>query len=62
MRHIETKRWIGMVTSILFIVETLRALYMGDNYFETFSPEVGRLRNLQIVSQSARKLVMKYYI
>lgn len=25
---------------------------MGDNYFETLSPEVGRLRNLQIVRYS----------
>lgn len=31
------------------ISETLRALYLGDNYFENVSPELGKLRNLQIV-------------
>ena len=32
------------------ISDSLRALYLGDNDFETFPPEVGRLKNLQIVS------------
>lgn len=31
-------------------VETLRALYLGDNDFEFLPPEVGHLKNLQIVS------------
>jgi Leucine-rich repeat (LRR) protein len=31
-----------------WMMETLRALYMGDNYFQTISPEIGRLKNLQI--------------
>lgn len=33
------------------ISETLRALYLGDNDFEVISPEVGQLKNLQIVSK-----------
>ncbi|CAL8143193.1 unnamed protein product [Orchesella dallaii] len=32
-----------------WMMETLRALYMGDNYFENISPEIGKLRNLQIL-------------
>lgn len=32
-----------------WMIETLRALYMGDNYFENLSPEIGRLKNLQIL-------------
>jgi len=32
-----------------WMMETLRALYMGDNYFENISPEVGRLKSLQIL-------------
>lgn len=31
------------------ISETLRALYLGDNYFENVSPELSKLRNLQIL-------------
>ena len=30
--------------------DTLRVLYMGDNDFEYIPPEIGRLKNLQIVS------------
>lgn len=30
--------------------ETLRALYLGDNDFEILTPEIGNLKNLQIVS------------
>lgn len=33
-----------------FMMETLRALYLGDNDFETVPAEVGNLKNLQIVS------------
>jgi len=32
-----------------FMIETLRALYLGDNDFEYLSPEVGQLKNLQIL-------------
>lgn len=35
----------------VFVSETLRALYLGDNDFETISPEIGNLKNLQIVSK-----------
>ena len=31
------------------VSDQLRALYLGDNDFETFPPEVGRLKSLQIV-------------
>lgn len=41
-----------------FCLETLRALYLGDNDFETLPPEIGQLKNLQIVS----KLLGKKYI
>ena len=30
----------------------LRALYLGDNEFENFPPEVQHLKNLQVVSTS----------
>lgn len=30
--------------------DTLRALYLGDNDFEFLPPEIGKLKNLQIVS------------
>jgi len=32
-----------------WMMETLRALYMGDNFFKSISPEMGRLKNLQIL-------------
>jgi len=32
-----------------FMMDTLRALYLGDNDFEHFSPEVKNLQNLQIL-------------
>ncbi|KAG8334556.1 Ras suppressor protein 1 [Homalodisca vitripennis] len=32
-----------------FMLETLRALYLGDNDFEVLPPEIGLLKNLQIV-------------
>lgn len=35
---------------IYFYLETLRALYLGDNDFEYLSPEIRNLKNLQIVS------------
>lgn len=34
-----------------FMMETLRALYMGDNDFEFIPPNIGQLKNLQIVSE-----------
>lgn len=36
---------------IKYFLETLRALYLGDNDFETIPPEIGQLKNLQIVSK-----------
>lgn len=45
-----------MTMTTLLPLETLRALYMGDNYFENISPELGKLRNLQIVSVYGLKL------
>ena len=35
----------------LHVADTVRALYMGDNDFEHIPPEIGRLTNLQIVSE-----------
>lgn len=32
------------------MLETLRALYLGDNDFEVLPAEIGNLKNLQIVS------------
>jgi len=34
-----------------FMIETLRALYLGDNDFEKIPPEIGHLKNLQIVRE-----------
>ena len=34
---------------IFYFAETLRALYLGDNDFETVPTEIGKLKNLQIV-------------
>lgn len=34
-----------------FIMETLRALYLGDNDFECIPAEIKNLKNLQIVSK-----------
>lgn len=32
------------------LTETLRALYLADNDFEYLPPEIGQLKNLQVVS------------
>lgn len=40
---------------ILFFIETLRALYLGDNEFEYIPPEIGNLKNLQIVSDKKKE-------
>jgi len=32
-----------------FCLDTLRALYLGDNDFEYIPPEIGRLKNLQVL-------------
>ena len=32
-----------------YFLEQLRALYLGDNDFETLPDEIGELRNLQVV-------------
>ena len=37
---------------------TLRALYLGDNDFETIPPEIGQLVNLQIVRIFFLKLLI----
>ncbi len=34
-----------------FFSDTLRALYLSDNDFEHLPPEIGNLKNLQIVSK-----------
>lgn len=36
---------------IIDLTESLRALYLGDNFIAQISPEIGRLKNLQIVSR-----------
>jgi len=35
---------------VVFVAETLRALYLADNDFETLPADIGKLVNLQIVS------------
>ncbi|GFN83976.1 hypothetical protein PoB_001048200 [Plakobranchus ocellatus] len=40
-----------------FCLDTLRALYMGDNDFEHLPPEIGRLKNLQILVLRDNELV-----
>ena len=37
-----------------FMMETLRALYLGDNDFEYLPPEIKNLKNLQIVSMKGK--------
>lgn len=37
-----------------FMMETLRALYLGDNDFEHIPANIGQLKNLQIVSGGER--------
>ena len=62
---VETVRalYLGDNIELFFDVDTLRALYLGDNDFETFPPEIGRLKNLQIVSyiNHVRSLFKWYY-
>lgn len=41
--------WLIFFLSVYFS-DSLRALYLGDNDFETLPPEIGKLKNLQIVS------------
>ena len=36
--------------NLYLLTDTLRALYMGDNDFEVLPDEIGKLKNLQIVS------------
>lgn len=46
-----------------FMMETLRALYLGDNDFEFIPPEVKNLKNLQIVSNLRNlNLVLDYNV
>ena len=42
---------------VSFFADTLRAMYMGDNDFEIIPPEIGQLKNLQIVSRSGLALL-----
>lgn len=44
------KKKVIQINFSYFFSETLRALYLGDNDFETIPPEIGQLKNLQIVS------------
>lgn len=37
------------ITLFFLPIETLRALYLADNDFEYLPPEIGQLKNLQIV-------------
>jgi len=39
--------------TMLFAAETLRALYLADNDFETLPADIGKLVNLQIVSDQS---------
>ncbi|RWS13108.1 Ras suppressor protein 1-like protein, partial [Dinothrombium tinctorium] len=41
-----------------FMMETLRALYLGDNDFEYVSAEIGQLKNLQILVFRDNDLIM----
>lgn len=40
-----------------FIMDSLRALYLGDNDFEFLPPEIGNLKNLQILSMRENDLI-----
>lgn len=40
-----------------FIMDTLRALYLGDNEFERLPPQIGELKNLQILSLRENDLI-----
>ncbi|CAG4916726.1 unnamed protein product [Colias eurytheme] len=40
-----------------FMMESLRALYLGDNDFEYLPPEIGNLKNLQILSMRENDLI-----
>lgn len=44
------KLWNLLWKKCWILSETLRALYLGDNEFEHIPPELGNLKNLQIVS------------
>lgn len=41
------------------ISDSLRALYLGDNDFEIIPPEIGKLKNLQIVSKG---IIYNWYL
>lgn len=45
---------IMILCKIIYFLETLRALYLGDNDFEYLPPEVKNMRNLQIVSKKIK--------
>nr|CAD7417627.1 unnamed protein product [Timema cristinae] len=46
-----------MLPGNFFMMETLRALYLGDNDFEYIPPEIGQLKNLQILVLRENDLV-----
>lgn len=47
----------GSLPNNFFMLETLRALYLGDNDFEILPPEIGQLKNLQILVLRDNELI-----
>jgi len=45
----------------LFVAETLRALYLADNDFETLPADIGKLINLEIVSSCESEMCYCYH-
>lgn len=45
-----------------FPAETLRALYLGDNDFQFIPPQIGLLKNLQIVSRCLKSFIPRIKI
>lgn len=54
--------WLIFNRVIFNVLETLRALYLGDNDFETIPSEIGQLKNLQIVSKLLYFVKVKAFI
>lgn len=47
--------------TLLTVSDTLRALYLGDNDFETIPPDICKLANLQIVSGYPSSDLVSYF-